>query len=237
MKKWFVIFFAIIVVTVGVFIVINNNSNEPARYTSTPPSPKVVIDDRGITTVLGPYLTDAIYDKTDAINLVKGQTPTVVSTESEILVKFESEPGTLFLQRLDNEGNVIAEDNLKEKKVFVPSEEGIYVYNLHAWWKPIGTASYAFKIEVANADGNKVQIVATEVLVVTTDQLKRVSLQMTYEEVIGILGNSKDIGSGRYVKKYQHTDGTEFTLSFEQYKELIDGHDFEQIQNLIAPAN
>lgn len=85
-----------------------------------------------------------------------------------------------------------------------------------------------------NADENKVQIVA-EVRVVTTDHLKRVSSKMNYEEVIGVLGNSKDIGSGRYIKQYQYAGGREFTLNFGNYKDLITIHDFKQIQNLIAP--
>jgi hypothetical protein len=98
----------------------------------------------------------------------------------------------------------------------------------------IGCNSPEKKSGNTNANVNNVQIVA-DVRAVTTDQLKRVSSEMNYEEVTAVLGNSEDIGSGRYIKKYQLTGDREFTLNFGDYKDLISSYDFKQIQNLIAP--
>ncbi|MDQ8738240.1 hypothetical protein [Paenibacillus sp. LHD-38] len=149
MKKWFFIVLAVTVVIVGAFAFFKNGGEDRITAEREIPTPKVTVGGKEIPTVLGSRVTDAIYDTAGALDLMKNQEPTAVISGAEISVAFDVVPGTLVLQRLDTEGNVVSEENLKQLKVFVvPSEKGVYVYNLNAWWKPIGSANFAFKIKV-----------------------------------------------------------------------------------------
>ncbi|MHA6481030.1 hypothetical protein ACX1C1_03800 [Paenibacillus sp. strain BS8-2] len=149
MKKWFFIVLAVTVVIVGTFAFFKNGGEDRITAEREIPTPKVTVGGKEISTVLGSSVTDAIYDTAGAIDLVKKQEPTAVVPGEEISVAFDVEPGTLVLQRLDAEGNLVSEDNLKLfKQVLVPSEKGVYIYNLNAWWKPIGSADYSFIIKV-----------------------------------------------------------------------------------------
>jgi hypothetical protein len=56
---------------------------------------------------------------------------------------------------------------------------------------------------------------------------------MTYEEVIAILGNKEDIGSGRYIYKYETTDGNELILNFGSFQEKVHKEDYLYIQKLL----
>ncbi|MNO31334.1 hypothetical protein D3C76_213060 [compost metagenome] len=57
---------------------------------------------------------------------------------------------------------------------------------------------------------------------------------MTYEEVINILGHSKDIGSGLYIIQYEYIEGQHFTLDFSSFDGLITNEDYEEISELIS---
>ncbi|MCR2805857.1 hypothetical protein [Paenibacillus soyae] len=149
MKKWFFIVLSVIVVSAGAFAFFKNISENRIAAEPEIPKPKVTVGGKEIPTVLGTRVTDAIYDAAGALELVKNQEPTVVVPGAELSVTFDFAPGTLVLQRLDAEGNVVSEENLKQfKGVLVPSEKGVYVYVVNAWWKPIGSASFALKIKV-----------------------------------------------------------------------------------------
>ncbi|AIQ37114.1 MULTISPECIES: hypothetical protein [Paenibacillus] len=73
----------------------------------------------------------------------------------------------------------------------------------------------------------------TEIKTATKEQLSKVTAKMTYEEVISILGASKDIGSGLYIIQYEYTDGQRFTLDFSSYDGLITEEDYKEIRKLI----
>lgn len=73
----------------------------------------------------------------------------------------------------------------------------------------------------------------TEIKSVTKEQLKKVTSRMTYEEVVGILGHGKDIGSGLFIIEYEY-GGQQFTLNFTSYDGLITEEDYKEIQKLIA---
>ncbi|MGM0885223.1 MAG: hypothetical protein ACQEXQ_29790 [Bacillota bacterium] len=149
MKKWFFIVLAVTVVIVGAFAFLKNGGEDRITAEREIPTPKVMFGGKEVPTVLGSRISDAIYDTASAVDLVKDQEPTAVVPGAEISVAFDVEPGTLVLQRLDAEGNVVSEEYLKQLKgVVVPSEKGVYVYNLIAWWKPIGSADFPFKIKV-----------------------------------------------------------------------------------------
>lgn len=82
----------------------------------------------------------------------------------------------------------------------------------------------------------RTDIVSTEnqTKTVTKEQLKQISPKMTYEEVIGILGDSKDIGSGRFIKQYQDKDGELFTLNYGSSKDIISDEEYKKLQSLIT---
>jgi hypothetical protein len=79
-------------------------------------------------------------------------------------------------------------------------------------------------------------IVSTEnqIKTVTKEQLKKISPQMTYEKAIGVLGDSKDIGSGRFIKQYQDKDGEQFTLNYGSPSDTLSGEEYKKIQSLIT---
>ncbi|MCR2805801.1 hypothetical protein [Paenibacillus soyae] len=69
---------------------------------------------------------------------------------------------------------------------------------------------------------------------VTQEQLKKITPQMTYAEAIIVLGESEDIGSGRYIMQYQVKDGEMFTLNYGSPDETISEEAFKQLQSLIT---
>lgn len=70
---------------------------------------------------------------------------------------------------------------------------------------------------------------------VTTQQLKRIKPDMTYQEVLNRLGSTRDIGSGRYIMIYGHFSGKELFLNFGSYEERISDETMKQIKNLLLP--
>src|ERR1700730_9718451 len=82
----------------------------------------------------------------------------------------------------------------------------------------------------------QMDVVSTEnqIKTVTKEQLKKISPKMTYEEVIGVLGDSKDIGSGRFIKQYQYKDGEQFTLNYGSSDEIVNDGLYNKIQSLIT---
>jgi hypothetical protein len=61
-----------------------------------------------------------------------------------------------------------------------------------------------------------------------------VTPEMTYEEVIRILGHGKDIGSGLYIFQYRYTVGKQFTLAFGGWNGLINEEDYKEIRKIIT---
>lgn len=82
----------------------------------------------------------------------------------------------------------------------------------------------------------RTDIVSTEnqIKTVTKEQVKQISPKMTYEEIIGVFGDSKDIGSGRFIKQYQDKSGELFTLNYGSSKDIISGEEYKKLQSLIA---
>ncbi|XEC94060.1 hypothetical protein AB6A23_22380 [Paenibacillus tarimensis] len=70
-------------------------------------------------------------------------------------------------------------------------------------------------------------IVGTEIKTVTKEQLTKVTPKLTYEEVVEILGQGKDIGSGLYILEYEY-EGQQFTLNFISYEGLITEDDYKE---------
>ncbi|QYR23566.1 hypothetical protein KZ483_12085 [Paenibacillus sp. sptzw28] len=82
---------------------------------------------------------------------------------------------------------------------------------------------------------NKIEILGltNEIRKVTATQLRQITKNMTYQEVIKELGNSKDIGSGRYIFRYEYENGKFFDLNFGGYDGKISEHSYEEIQNIL----
>ena len=64
------------------------------------------------------------------------------------------------------------------------------------------------------------------------NELYKISENMTYGEVIALLGHEQDIGSGRYIYKYEFRDELELILNFASYEEKLRMEDYLHIKEL-----
>ena len=134
------------------FIVIGILVFEPFR--SEPPTPSVTIGDIDIHTTQGSFCwkglisgqcVDKIY--TSPLEMAAKHKPTVVSSNEEVTIKFKKAPlGKLVVTQWVGENNTKS-ITVKNDKIKVPKEKGIYVYSVIANWEK-GSGSYAFSIEV-----------------------------------------------------------------------------------------
>lgn len=74
--------------------------------------------------------------------------PTVVKPKTELTITYKDEPKKVLLKSWYN-GELIEDyRELKEFKIKVPSEEGIYIYNLAARWNFRTASNAVFVLEV-----------------------------------------------------------------------------------------
>jgi hypothetical protein len=59
---------------------------------------------------------------------------------------------------------------------------------------------------------------------------------MTYNEIVITLGNSKDLGSGRYIFRYEYENGKFFDLNFASLDQIITEQSYKEIQNFLNGA-
>lgn len=84
---------------------------------------------------------------------------------------------------------------------------------------------------------NKIEIIglANEIKKVNSSQLNQITKNMTYEEVIDTLGNTKDIGSGIWIFRYEFENGKFLDLNTEHGLEVkISEEDYQDIQNMLS---
>ena len=138
------IFIGLIVIAILIF--------EPFR--SEPPTPSVTIGDVDIPTTQGSFcwkglISGQCVDKIYAspLEMAAEHKPTVVSSNEEVTIKFKKAPlGKLVVTQWVGENNTKS-ITVKNDKIKVPKEKGIYVYSVIANWEK-GSGSYAFSIEV-----------------------------------------------------------------------------------------
>lgn len=89
---------------------------------------------------------DTIY--ASPIEMTRKHTPTIVSPNDKITIDFKRDPNseTLLVEQWFDEQKQ-AEIELEDGSFLVPSEKGIYVYHVFAWWKQ-GDGNFAFSVEV-----------------------------------------------------------------------------------------
>ena len=135
------------------FIVIGILIFEPFR--SEPPTPSVTIGDVSIHTTQGSFcwkglISGQCVDKIYAspLEMAAEHKPTVVSSNEEVTIKFRKAPleGTIVVTQWVDKNNTQS-ITMKNNKIKVPKEKGIYVYHVTANWEK-GNGSYAFSIEV-----------------------------------------------------------------------------------------
>lgn len=120
-----------------------------------PPMPEVSIKNTKVPTTQGSYCwkvlgfgrcVDKIYSS--PFEMGSELTPIGVMPNSEIKIQFESKPlsGSLVVELwLDENTKEIIE--IKNNKIKVPSQKGVYIYHITSNWKQ-GDSSYAFSVEV-----------------------------------------------------------------------------------------
>ncbi|MBK3495176.1 hypothetical protein JFL43_09980 [Viridibacillus sp. YIM B01967] len=121
-----------------------------------PPMPKVTIKDTKIPTTQGSYCWKVIgmgrcVDKVYASPFEMGQehTPVAVQPNSKIDIQFNSEPlpGSLVVEEWVNE-NTSDNVEIKDNKITVPSQKGIYIYHITSnWQQEIAVMLFSIEIE------------------------------------------------------------------------------------------
>lgn len=82
---------------------------------------------------------------------------------------------------------------------------------------------------------NNIEILGltNEIRKVTSSQLSQITKDMTYKEIINALGNTKDIGSGRYIFRYEYENGEFLDFNFGGYDGIISEQSYLAIQNML----
>jgi hypothetical protein len=86
--------------------------------------------------------------------MLKGEIPTIVTSEANIKISFDYKPGPTELNVQQLQENKIIEVPLKDGYITAPKENGVYYYNISAFWKTddgkfsTGDTSSVFVIEV-----------------------------------------------------------------------------------------
>jgi len=75
---------------------------------------------------------------------------------------------------------------------------------------------------------------ANEVRKVTKEQLQLIEKDMTYEDVIKVLGKTIDIGSGRHIITYEYENGESIMFNFGGYDDILDEQSYLTIQSLLG---
>lgn len=74
-----------------------------------------------------------------------------------------------------------------------------------------------------------------EITRVTSSQLRQITSKMTYNDVINVLGNTKDIGSGIWILQYEYETGDMLQLNIINGPEsIIDEGDYQEIQDMLS---
>ncbi|GMK40418.1 hypothetical protein PCCS19_34740 [Paenibacillus sp. CCS19] len=84
---------------------------------------------------------------------------------------------------------------------------------------------------------NKIEILGLTngIRKVNSSQLNQITKNMTYEEVMDTLGNTKDIGSGIWIFRYEFENGKFFDLNTEHGPKVqISEEDYQDIQNMLS---
>ncbi|WP_307201057.1 hypothetical protein [Paenibacillus harenae] len=85
---------------------------------------------------------------------------------------------------------------------------------------------------------SKIEILGltNEIRKVTSSQLQQITKNMTYIEVVELLGNTKDIASGIIIFRYQFENGEFLDLNAEHGSAdaKISEEDYQEIQNLLS---
>ncbi|WP_436235261.1 hypothetical protein [Paenibacillus sp. LjRoot153] len=86
---------------------------------------------------------------------------------------------------------------------------------------------------VGNENNIEKLVLSNEIKKVTATQLRKITKKMTNKEVVKALGNSKDIGSGLYILRYEYENGKFLDFRFGHYDEIISEQSYLDIQNML----
>lgn len=149
MRRFLLITLPLIVIGLGVYGIIGISNS------SKPPSPTITVGDINIPTAQGTYcwsgfMNSKCVDMISPLGIVAHNDlkAVVVSPEAKLNIVFKNKPkkGTLGANIwISDEKTETA--NLKGNILTVPSEKGVYVYDVHAGWEK-GDSSSVFVIEV-----------------------------------------------------------------------------------------
>ena len=113
-----------------------------------PPIPNVEIDSVDIPVIRGGYCWYECADAPSIPEIVERKEPTIVSETAEINIAFnyEPKPNNISVTRMKK-----GEEELYNQSLTVPTEQGVYYYEINARWDYEdldADSSYAFVIEV-----------------------------------------------------------------------------------------
>ena len=88
---------------------------------------------------------------------------------------------------------------------------------------------------IHQANPNERPGITNEIRTITSSQLRLLSKEMTYEEVIRTLGNTADIGSGIYIFRYAYENGDFLDVNVIDHHmdARISEEFYQRIQNLL----
>ncbi len=146
MRKGF--WLVLLIVVVGLVLYV-----EPFR--GSPPEPDVSVNGRNIGVTSGSscwhsLLNSKCIDLSDTtpLDMAADQTPTVVKPGQKIEVAFNDGPAPERIQTEQWLKDVRTKTvQLKNEDLTVPTEKGLYIYHVSAWWKK-GDGNVAFSVQV-----------------------------------------------------------------------------------------
>lgn len=95
----------------------------------------------------------------------------------------------------------------------------------------LGCSNNSSQSNSAKENSNEISGLTNEIRNITSSQLTQITKDMTYKEIINILGNTKDIGSGIYIFRYKYENG-EF-LDIKMIEHNLDARINEELYQYI----
>ncbi|GAB6988070.1 hypothetical protein [Paenibacillus pini] len=95
----------------------------------------------------------------------------------------------------------------------------------------IGCSNNSSQSNAGKENNNKILGITNEIRKITSSQLTQLTKDMTYRKVINTLGNTKDIGSGISIFRYEYENG-EF-LDIKMFEQHLDARISEEVYQYI----
>ncbi|MDW2885381.1 hypothetical protein [Exiguobacterium artemiae] len=141
-------FWLVLLLVVGLMLYLES-------FRGTPPEPDVSVNGTDIAVTSGSSCWKSLLNskcidlsETIPLDMTAEQTPTIVKPGEKIDVAFNDGPSPTRIKAEQwQKGDTKKTIRLKNEQITAPSQKGLYIYHVYAWWKK-GDGNVAFPVLV-----------------------------------------------------------------------------------------